>query len=83
MISNSSKELLDSLKPIVAYKLNAVWHVSYAEVITFVLERLYSSISYPVKEFSIVNPIKKPWSVSFRVKKTSVVGSKIKSTTIN
>ena len=85
MISNSSKELLDSLKPIVAHKLDAVWHVSYAEVITFVLERLDSSVSYPVKEFSISYPIKKPQlSLSFPVKKNSiVVRSKIKSVTIN
>jgi len=80
MISNSLKEQLDSLKPFVKRKLNAVCKVSYAEVITFVLERLDSSVSYPVKEFSIVNPIKNPWSLSFSINKTSVVGTKIKTT---
>jgi len=84
MISNELKFQLDSLKQLVAFKLDANWKISYADVIRLMTkgfeERL---LTFPVKS-SINHPVKSRVILSSPVKKTKLtMNYKIKSSTIN
>lgn len=85
MISCKLKSKLGSLKFIVKKKLNASWKVSYADVISFLIEELENApLSYPVNKFSIKYPTKSSRiRLSFPVRKTNMkIRYKIKSVTI-